>query len=238
MNELIRVENLRKSFPSGEGEVEVLKGLDVSIKEGDYSVIIGPSGAGKSTLLFLLAGLEKPTAGKILWRGKELHSLSEEERACIRRESIGFIFQFFNLLPELNVLENVAIAGWKKWGWKKAREQATQILEELGMSNLLYRFPAQLSGGEQQRVAIARALINNPLIIFADEPTGNLDEENGRKVIELLEKIRKEKKTALLLATHRLDFSQRGERTLFLENGKIIRIKEREVPSPLPLKEE
>jgi len=225
---LIKGVNIQKTFFSGNVKTEVIRGIDIEIKKEDYVVIFGPSGAGKTTLLHIIAGLLSPTKGKVLWKGEDIYSMSEERRSLWRRENIGFIFQFFHLLPDLTLEENVLIAGWKKWGKREAKRRAEELLEKLGLKRIAHRYPAQVSGGEKQRTAIARALINEPSLILADEPTGNVDSATGEEIRCLLEKLREEKGTALAVATHREDWKESAGKIFFLEDGKIIKRKNKE----------
>jgi len=194
---------LVKRFPQGDREVEVLHGIDLELKEGEIVAILGPSGAGKSTLLHLLGLMEQPTAGTLKIQGEEVQRLSAKHRARLRNEYIGFLFQFHHLLPELNVLENVMlpqrIMGIPE---REAAAQAAMLLDTLGLRDHLYKHPTALSGGEQQRVALARALVNEPALILADEPTGNLDRETGQSVLNLLWEEAHRRNAAALIVTH------------------------------------
>ncbi len=216
MNDKLQAEGITKNFVSGGETVEVLKDVSFTIRKGDYLVIAGPSGAGKSTLIHILSGLLFPSEGEVIWRGKNIYAFSEEERCSWRRENIGLIFQFFYLLSDLTVLENIYVAGWKKWGREEARRKSLEILKELHLEHLKDRYPQEISGGEQQRVAMGRAIINEPHFIFADEPTGNLDRKSGGEVIKTLEEIRKKRNTALIIATHRIDLVERADKVIRL----------------------
>lgn len=201
----------------------ILRNLNISIHSGEQVAILGASGAGKSTLLALLAGLDTPTQGELLWRGKAFSSLDEDARAAVRAKEVGFIFQSFQLLPELSALENVMLPLELK-GDPKAKQQAADWLEKVGLSNRAKHRPSQLSGGEQQRVAIARAFVTQPQVLFADEPTGNLDEDNGRKVADLLFDLKATTAQAmtLILVTHDRQLAQRCQRILQLEAGQLV----------------
>ena len=205
---------------SGEEEIKVLQDVNLSIGKGEYVVFSGPSGAGKSTLINIITGLLFPTRGEVLWNGENIYKFSEDERCNWRRENIGLIFQFFYLLPDLTVLENIYLAGWKKWGKENAKLKAMEILNEMGLEKLKNRYPKEISGGEQQRVAMGRAIINEPSFIFADEPTGNLDKKSGEKVIRKLEELKEREKISLIIATHRLDLIKVADKVVYLENGK------------------
>ncbi len=220
----IEVKSLHKSYKNGISELEVLKGINVSVQVNEFLAIEGPSGAGKSTLLHILGGLDSPTRGDVVIDGLNLYRLSENERALFRNKQAGFVFQFYHLLPELTVLENVLLPALiKAWGEKKkATERAKALLGKLGLSNRSQHRPNQLSGGEQQRAAVARALINQPKILFCDEPTGNLDSENGKKLLELLGGIRKENKITIVMVTHDKDNAKTADRIIYLKDGIIV----------------
>ena len=214
--------NIIKRFPQGEAEVEILHGINLDLMEGEIVAIIGPSGAGKSTLLHLLGLMEQPSSGALKIQGVEVQSLSPKERARLRNEYIGFLFQFHHLLPELNVLENVMlpqrIQGASE---RQAGAQAAMLLDTIGLRSHFYKKPMNLSGGEQQRVALARALMNEPALILADEPTGNLDKESGEGVLKLLwEEARRRNATAVIV-THQEDIALRADRCIRLRDGRI-----------------
>ncbi len=220
----IEVKSLSKSYNDGEDTLTVLKGLSLSVAEKEFLAIQGPSGAGKSTLLHILGGLDKPNEGKVLFDGENIYDLSENERANIRNRKAGFVFQFYHLLPELNVLENVLLpALLKSWGErKKAEEYARSLLDKLGLSFRLEHKPNELSGGEQQRAAIARALINKPQVLFCDEPTGNLDSENGENLLSLLKKLNEENNLTIVMVTHDKDIASTAHRIIYLKDGMIL----------------
>jgi ABC-type lipoprotein export system ATPase subunit len=211
----------------GDATVQVLKSADLSIKRGEFIAIEGRSGSGKSTLLHLLGALDEPDSGSIAYGGKNLASISSSERSTIRNCEFGFVFQFYHLLPELNVLENTLLAAMVKYSWlgfrsnKSAlRKRAIEVLDSLSMSHRLTHRPAQLSGGERQRVAIARALMNQPKVLFADEPTGNLDAETGRQIMSVLEKLHREGQT-IVMVTHDRTIAKQADRILVLRDGKL-----------------
>ena len=221
---LLRGENVWKEYQTGEKIVlQVLKGADVEIKEGEIVVIVGPSGSGKSTLLHILGGLDRPTKGSVFFDHKEIFELSEEKLAEFRNKRLGFIFQFHHLLPEFDALENVcmpALIGGK--AKKTVFPKAERILMEVGLSERLHHKPNQMSGGEQQRVAVARALMNDPQIVLADEPSGNLDEENGLILHKLLVSLSEKRALTFVIATHNPDLAKRAHRVLRLAEGKLL----------------
>lgn len=204
--------------------MEALRGVDFRIEQGEFVAILGPSGSGKTTLLNCLSGIDSPTEGEIFFDGVEFHRLSEEEKTKFRAQNMGFVFQFFNLIPVLTVLENVElplrILGQKG---KSVTVRALEMIKKVGLSGKEDKFPSQLSGGEQQRVAIARALVHNPKIVWADEPTGNLDSETGAAIIELLETIRLENRTTLVVVTHDEKIAQKADRIFVFRDGRILR---------------
>jgi lipoprotein-releasing system ATP-binding protein len=201
----------------------VLKGVDVEIKQGEIASIVGPSGSGKSTLLHILGTLDRPNKGEVFIDQQKINFLRAKEVAAFRNEHIGFVFQFHHLLPEFTAIENVSIPGWMAGRKKKdVTERAANILQKLGLGERLENKPAALSGGEQQRVAVARALINNPKIIFADEPTGNLDSANAKELHQLFFDLRKEFNQTFLIVTHNEELAQMSDRILHMRDGKII----------------
>jgi lipoprotein-releasing system ATP-binding protein len=221
---LIRAEGLHKEYPMGKDQrLHVLKGLDIEVREGEIAVIVGPSGSGKSTLLHLLGGLDRPSSGKVIVDGHDLGSLSEDELAAFRNRSLGFVFQFHHLLPEFTALENVAMPALiqgEKFGHAEGR--AIELLTEVGLAERVQHKPSELSGGEQQRVAVARALMNSPALILADEPSGNLDEDNSQKLHQLLTDLAQKRGLSFLIATHNLDLTKRAHRVLQLVDGKLV----------------
>lgn len=218
---ILEVSNLSKTFRSGSREVHVLEDINFSVEEGSSVAVVGPSGSGKTTLLGLCAGLDQPTAGSITLNHILLDRLSEDEKAQARNQYVGFVFQNFQLIQTLTALENVMIP-LELRGVKNARERSAELLERVGLDERIHHYPSQLSGGEQQRVAIARAFSNEPKVLFADEPTGNLDEETGQSVEDLLFEINQEKGTTLILVTHDLDLAEKTEKIIQLKGGHII----------------
>ncbi len=223
MREIIRTERLKKTYIIGQVKVEAVKGVDISIKDGELVSIMGPSGSGKSTLMHLLGCLDTPTAGKYYLDGKDVSGLSDNELADVRNRKIGFVFQTFNLLPHLNVIENVLLPVIynPNGNLREAEERAISLLGEMGMGDRLRHMPSQLSGGERQRVAIARALINNPVILFADEPTGNLDTKTGLDIIKILARLNKTRKVTEIIVTHDPSITKFTHRTIFIRDGLI-----------------
>jgi len=220
MAKILNVSNLKKSYSSGSGSLTVLDDISFAIEEGETFAIVGPSGSGKTTLLGLSAGLDRPDSGTIELCGVEISTLNEDERALLRNRKVGFIFQDFQLLPTLTAKENVAVP-LELQGAKNASEKAEILLEKVGLSNRMHHYPSQLSGGEQQRVALARAFSNTPSILFADEPTGELDEVTGQKIIQLLFDLNKEAGTTLVIITHDMELARKTQRILRLKGGKI-----------------
>ena len=221
MSHILHVNHLTKTFKSAERELTVLKDINFALDEGQGLSIVGPSGSGKTTLLGLCAGLDQPTNGFIKLLDIELNRLNEDDRAYVRNQYVGFIFQNFHLLPTINALENVMLP-LELRGEKKIKGRAEEMLYRVGLEERMHHYPAQLSGGEQQRVAIARAFIASPKILFADEPTGNLDEETAEIVSSLLFQINREENTTLVLVTHNLNLAENTGRILKLERGLLI----------------
>ena len=221
MSKILNVDQLGKTYTSGSKKLTVLDAISFEIEEGDTFAIVGPSGSGKTTLLGLCAGLDEPDSGSIELCGTRINELSEDQRALLRNREVGFIFQDFQLLPTLTALENVSVP-LELQGVKDAGKQAMALLEKVGLADRSHHYPSQLSGGEQQRVALARAFSNSPSILFADEPTGNLDEETGEKVVKLLFELNKEAGTTLVIVTHDLDLAKRTQHILRLIGGKIV----------------
>ena len=218
---ILKIHELEKTYTSGSKKLTVLSDISFDIEKGSIFSIVGPSGSGKTTLLGLCAGLDHPSAGSIELCGSNLQDLNEDERALLRNKEVGFIFQNFQLLPTLTALENV-IVPLELQGEKNAAKVGLELLEKVGLSDRVHHYPSQLSGGEQQRVALARAFSNKPSILFADEPTGNLDEETGEKVIQLLFQLNKEAGTTLVIITHDLELANRTQQILRLKGGKIM----------------
>ncbi len=223
MREVIKTRNLKKTYFIGSVKVDAVKGVDISVKDGELVSIMGPSGSGKSTLMHLLGCLDTPTEGKYYLDGKDVSGLSENELADIRNRKIGFVFQTFNLLPHLNVMENVLLPVIynPEGNLKEAEKMAVSLLSEMGLGGRLKHMPAQLSGGERQRVAIARALINNPVILFADEPTGNLDTKTGLDIIRILARLNKTRKVTEIIVTHDPSITKFTHRIIFIRDGII-----------------
>ena len=218
---ILEVSSTSKTFKNGAKEVHVLDDINLKVAEGASVAVVGPSGSGKTTLLGLCAGLDRPTSGSITLNRILLDRLDEDEIAQIRNQSVGFVFQNFQLIQTLTALENVMIP-LELQGAKNAKSQAVSLLDRVGLGERMNHYPSQLSGGEQQRVAIARAFSNEPKILFADEPTGNLDEETGQSVEELLFEINQEKGTTLILVTHDLELAEKTNQIIQLKGGKII----------------
>jgi putative ABC transport system ATP-binding protein len=221
MAKILNIENLQKTYSSGSKKLTVLHNISFGIEEGATFSIVGPSGSGKTTLLGLCAGLDHSDSGSIELCGVQLNSLSEDQRALLRNNKVGFVFQDFQLLPTLTALENVAVP-LELQGDKNAAKIGMELLEKVGLADRYHHYPSQLSGGEQQRVAVARAFSNKPSILFADEPTGNLDAETGEKVVELLFNLNKELGTTLVIVTHDIELAQKTQHILRLKGGKII----------------
>ncbi|WP_333874386.1 ABC transporter ATP-binding protein [Methylobacter sp.] len=219
--DIIVTENLSKSVATSDGILHILSSIDLIIKSGESIAIVGESGSGKSTLISLLAGLDTPTSGTISLDGKLLTKMDEDGRAAMRNELIGFVFQSFQLLPGLTALENVMLP-LELSGDKNAKVSASALLDRVGLSHRLSHIPQKLSGGEQQRVALARAFVTKPAILFADEPTGNLDSKTGTTIIDLLFELNLENKTTLILVTHDQALAARCQRTIKLDSGRIV----------------
>jgi putative ABC transport system ATP-binding protein len=219
--QVLQAEALTKTYRSGSGSLTVLDNVSFSVRQGNTLSIVGPSGSGKTTLLGLCAGLDVPTSGVISLMGFKLNAMSEDDRAYIRNQYVGFVFQNFQLLPTLTALENVMVP-LELRGEKHVQSKAKELLDRVGLGNRFDHYPSQLSGGEQQRVAMARAFITDPKILFADEPTGNLDDENASHVTELLFALNKQQGTTLVLVTHNLELARKTERILRMKGGKLI----------------
>ncbi|MGD8829449.1 MAG: ABC transporter ATP-binding protein [Pseudomonadales bacterium] len=218
---VIETAGVAKIVPTAEGELVILEGIDLEINAGESVAIVGASGSGKTTLLGILAGLDVPTAGRVWLCGAELTALDEEERARVRGEQIGFVFQTFQLLGSLTALENVMLPAELR-GEAEAERDARAVLDKVGLSGRLDHYPRQLSGGEQQRVAIARAFASRPNVLFADEPTGNLDTRTGQRIIDLLFELNAEFATTLVLVTHDERLAQRCARIIEIDSGRIL----------------
>lgn len=218
---MLKVENLKRYYKSNDVEVRALDGVSFDVEKGEFISIIGASGSGKSTLLHLLGGLDYPTSGKVLIDGTDIYALKDDERTIFRRRNIGFVFQAYNLLPMLNVYENIIIP-FGLDGDKVDKKYVDSVIDILEISDQKYKMPNELSGGQQQRVAIARALVTKPSLILADEPTGNLDSKSSSQVVYLLKKINKELGNTILIITHDDAVAQAAEKTLRIEDGKLV----------------
>lgn len=218
---ILTIEQVTKKYKSGNRELTVLDNINFSIEEGSALAIVGPSGSGKTTLLGLCAGLDRASSGNIELQNTKLEKLNEDQLAAIRNKYVGFIFQNFQLMPTLTALENVMVP-LELRGEKKARSRSMELLDKVGLADRHHHYPSQLSGGEQQRVSIARAFSNQPKILFADEPTGNLDAETSSKIVDLLFDLNKEAGTTLLLVTHNTELAARTQRIIHLKGGKIV----------------
>ena len=221
MNTLLQFSDVHLQYQNGQNLTEVIKGINFSINQNERLAIVGKSGSGKTSLLMLMAGLEKPTLGSIQFQNQELTTYSEDQLTDFRKKNIGIVFQSFYLIPSYTALENVALSLEINFQ-KNALVQAEEILTDLGLKDRLYHFPNQLSGGEQQRVAIARAIINKPELILADEPTGNLDEENSQVIADLLFNVSQKYQKSLCLVTHDLELANKCDRLMKIDNGTII----------------
>jgi putative ABC transport system ATP-binding protein len=221
MPKILNVEHLRKTYTSGSKQLTVLDDINFSIEAGETFAIVGPSGSGKTTLLGLCAGLDYPDTGVVELSGANLGNLNEDERARLRNEKVGFIFQNFQLLPTLTALENVVVP-LELQGAKNPAKIGRELMGKVGLGDRLQHYPSQLSGGEQQRVALARAFSNSPSILFADEPTGNLDQGTGDRVVQLLFELNQEAGTTLVIVSHDLELAQKCNRLLRLRGGKVV----------------
>ncbi|MEO0572932.1 MAG: ABC transporter ATP-binding protein [Bacteroidota bacterium] len=221
MSKILNVDHLGKTYTSGSKELTVLEDVSFAIEEGETFAIVGPSGSGKTTLLGLCAGLDRPNKGIVELCGQDLSKLSEDGLARLRNKEVGFIFQNFQLLPTLSALENVVVP-LELQGERNPSKIGKELLEKVGLKDRIGHYPSQLSGGEQQRVALARAFSGKPSILFADEPTGNLDEETGEKVVQLLFELNREAKTTLVIVTHDMELAQRNQSILRLKGGRVF----------------
>ena len=222
--EILRVENLSKKYGKGESEVIAVDNVSFSVEKGEFLAIVGSSGSGKSTLLHLLGGVDRPTSGKVYVDGKDIYSLSDDNLAIFRRRQVGIIYQFYNLIPILNVEENITLP-CDLDGNKVDEKRLNELLKSLGLENRRKHLPNELSGGQQQRVSIGRAMINNPAIILADEPTGNLDSKASEEIVELLKLTNKKYKQTIIMITHNLEIANEADRVLRIEDGKIVKEK-------------
>ncbi|MEE9144689.1 MAG: ABC transporter ATP-binding protein [Candidatus Binatia bacterium] len=223
MSNLLHIQGLQKSFVEGGREIHVLRGLDMDLEEGERLAIVGESGVGKSTLLHILGTLDRPSGGRLIYRGRDLSTFDQDALSNIRNREIGFIFQFHYLLPDFSAMENVMLPALiQGWEWKKAREAAVKLLEVVGIKDRMGHRPGKLSGGEQQRVAVARSVILEPQLILADEPTGDLDPHTGEEVENLLFRLNENQGVALVVATHNRQFSAKMGRQLELREGRLF----------------
>ncbi|MBO6590366.1 MAG: ABC transporter ATP-binding protein [Muricauda sp.] len=220
MSKILKVQNLSKTYKSGDHDLNVLNNVSFEVDKGQSFAIVGPSGSGKTTLLGLCAGLDTTDQGEVWLCGSNLFDLDEDGRALLRNQNVGFVFQDFQLLPTLTALENVVVP-LELRGVKKAKEQGKELLAKVGLQEREGHYPSQLSGGEQQRVALARAFANRPSILFADEPTGNLDDDTGTRIEDLLFELNKEQGTALVIVTHDLELAKKTDKSIRLRSGKI-----------------
>ncbi len=222
---MLLVKNIHKVYSDGAKSIPVLKGVDLSIDKGRFIAVIGPSGAGKSTLLHILGGLDNPDTGSVVFKGQDLYKLNDKALSRIRNQDIGFVFQFYHLLSEFTVLENVLMPALINLGPKadssEARDNAVWVLESVGLAKRLGHFPSQLSGGERQRVAIARALINKPEMLLCDEPTGNLDSKTGGEIISLLKRFNLQSQMAVVLVTHNIELANQADNIYHLRDGVL-----------------
>jgi len=218
---MIVAEGLEKTYSSGGRPLPVLRSVDLTVEPESVVAVVGPSGSGKTTLLGLLAGLDRPSAGRVIVDGQDLSGLTEDGRAEFRARKIGFVFQTFHLLPTLTAVENVTVPLELQGSFDQPEARARELLARVGLGDRLDHYPAQLSGGEQQRVALARAFVNRPSILFADEPTGNLDQRTGSGIIEMLEELNRVARTTLVLVTHDASLAERADRVVSLQDGAV-----------------
>lgn len=219
-NQALLIQGLEKSFPVNQGKLTIVEDINFEVLQGEVVAIVGPSGSGKTTLLGLCAGLDIPSAGKVFLNGNDITQCNEDQKAALRNEQVGFVFQNFRLIPTLTALENIMVP-LELQGKKSARKKALHHLEQVGLLDRQNHYPTQLSGGEQQRIAIARAFVNDPSILFADEPTGNLDYETSESIEELLFNLNNESNTTLIIVTHDLELARKTQRIIRLKSGKI-----------------
>ena len=220
--EILKVEHLSKVYGSGENEVRALDDVSFTVEEGQFMAIVGPSGSGKSTLLHILGAVDRPTSGKVYLSGQDVFSQNEDQLAIFRRREVGLIYQFYNLIPVLDATENITLPVLLD-GKKVNRKRLDEMIETLGLTGREHHLPSELSGGQQQRVSIGRALMNNPAIVLADEPTGNLDTKSNREIVELLKKTNRDYHQTLIMITHDESIALQADRILTIEDGRIIR---------------
>ncbi len=218
---MIRISGLNKSLHGGGHQVDIINGIDLTVPDGQFIVVTGPSGSGKTTLLSLMAGLDAPTSGTILIDGQDITKLNEDELAELRGERFGFIFQNFHLIPTLTALENVVLSA-ELGGTSNSHKKSVDLLGVVGLAERMHHYPAQLSGGEQQRLCLARAFVNEPDIVLADEPTGNLDSKNSNRVLDLMMELHQTRKATVVLVTHEPDIAGKSQRILTMADGKIV----------------
>jgi lipoprotein-releasing system ATP-binding protein len=223
---MLRADNIHKIYKDGKRELHVLKGVSLDLRKDDVIAVVGPSGAGKSTLLHILGGIDRPTSGKVFLDNSDFYSMDDAKRARFRNQKIGFVFQFYHLLPEFNALENVMLPGLIKSQESRANGQglknrAEVLLEDVGLADRMHHRPGELSGGEQQRVAIARALVNNPKALLCDEPTGNLDSAMGLEILSILFNLNKKNSTAIVIVTHDKEIARRAHKIIEMKDGRI-----------------
>ena len=219
--EIVKVENLTKKYGKGENEVIALNNVSLTIEKGEFVAIIGSSGSGKSTLLHLIGGVDRPTSGKVFVDGKDIYQLNDDNLAIFRRQNIGIIYQFYNLMPILNVKENITLP-CDLDGKEVDQERLNLLISTLGLKERITHLPNELSGGQQQRVAIGRSLINNPAVVLADEPTGNLDSKSSNEIIALLKRSNKELGQTIIMITHNPEIAKEADRIIKIEDGKIV----------------
>ncbi len=220
--EILRVENLTKVYGKGENEVRALDGVSFSVEKGEFVAVIGPSGSGKSTLLHILGGVDRPTSGRVLMDGKDVYAQNEDQLAIFRRRQVGLIYQFYNLIPVLNVTENITLPVLMD-GQKVNRDRLKELITTLGLNGRENHLPNQLSGGQQQRVSIGRALMNAPAVVLADEPTGNLDSKNSKEIVDLLKISNEKYGQTLIIITHDESIALQADRIISIDDGKITR---------------
>ena len=220
--EILKIENLTKVYGEGENQVRALDGVSFSVEKGEFLAIIGPSGSGKSTLLHILGGVDRPTSGKVWMDGQDVYAQNEEQLAIFRRRQVGLIYQFYNLIPVLDVVENMTLPVLMD-GRQVNEERLEELLETLGLSDRRKNLPNQLSGGQQQRVSIGRALMNAPAVVLADEPTGNLDSKNSQEIVELLKQSNRKYGQTLIVITHDESIALQADRVIAIEDGRIVR---------------
>ena len=219
--EILKVENLTKTYGKGDNQVRAVDNISFSIEKGEFVAIVGSSGSGKSTLLHLIGGVDRPTSGKVYIEGKDIYSLNDDALAIFRRRQVGIIYQFYNLIPILNVEENITLP-CELDGKKTDKKQLSELLTTLGLTQRRTHLPNELSGGQQQRVSIGRSLINNPSIVLADEPTGNLDSKASEEIVELLRLSNKKYNQTIVIITHDLEIAKLADRVIKIEDGKIV----------------